>query len=149
MLANWSVTPFVQNFLTYLQVDHRYRYLEAEMLDWAERNWAGDKAAILTQWSMTRDIERQKLLTQRGYENWGAIEDVRIQRSLTDHIPWLVYLQGSRLLHCQNMAISKHGLIWKIVYGAKSLYEAWFKGKSSAPSYSSKWDLIPISPMEN
>ena len=132
------------NFLTYLQVDYRYRYLEAEMLDWAERNWAGDKAQINTMvydW----DIERQKLLTQRGYENRGAIEDVRIY-DLNRSYPVVSLPSGFQITSLSEYGDSKARIdLENSIWGA-SLDEAWFKGKSSAPSYSSKWDLIAISP---
>jgi mycothiol synthase len=130
--------------LVYLQVHYGYRHLEFEMVDWAERNWLGDKKQINTMvydW----DIERQKLLAQRGYENHGAIEDVRIF-DLTRIYPEVNLPPGFRITSLAEYGdpearIDLENSVWGV-----SLDEAWFRGKSSAPSYSSSWDLIAVSP---
>jgi mycothiol synthase len=132
------------NFLTFLQVHYEYRYLEARMMDWAESNWSGNKSRVDTMvydW----DIERQKLLAQRGYENQGAIEDVRIY-DLSRKYPIVTLPPGFRIT-----SLAEHGHypervdLENSVWGA-SLDEAWCKGKSSAPSYSFEWDLVTVSP---
>ncbi len=132
------------NFLTYLQIQYPYRDLESEMFDWAERNWAGENNQINTlvyDW----DKKRQTLLAQRGYENRGAIEDVRIyDLSMTyPEVQLPVNFQITSLADFGNFQarIDLENSIW----GA-SLDETWFRGKSSAPSYSSDWDLLAISP---
>ena len=132
------------NFLIYLQVDYRYRYLEVGMLDWAESKWAGDQAQINTM-AYDWDIERQKLLIQRGYENQGAIEDVRIY-DLKRSYPVVSLPSGFQITSLSEYGDSKARIdLENSIWGA-SLDEAWFKGKSSAPGYASKWDLIAVSP---
>lgn len=131
------------NFLTYLQIDYKHRYLEVEMLDWAERNWAGDKAQIDTiayDW----DTERQKLLKQRGYENRGVIEDVRIY-DLTRSYPAVSLQPEFQITSLAEYGNSKARIDLENRIWGVSLDDAWFKGKSSAPSYSSNWDLIVVS----
>jgi hypothetical protein len=63
--------------LTYPQVLPGYRFVEDGMFDWAERNWAGNRAAIETM-VYDHDTERQVLLRRRGYEDMGATEVVRV-----------------------------------------------------------------------
>jgi mycothiol synthase len=134
------------NFLISPQVRYKYRHLETQMVDWAERNWADDQGRIgimVYDW----DIERQQLLTQRGYQNRGAIEDVRIydldREFAAVNLPpgfWITSL--AEYGHFPER-IDLENRVW----GA-SLDEAWFRGKSSAPSYSFEGDLVVISPDE-
>jgi ribosomal protein S18 acetylase RimI-like enzyme len=129
--------------LIHLQIDYQHRYLESEMLGWAERNWAGDKAQIDTMvydW----DLERQNLLKERGYKKLGAIEDVRIY-DLARLYPPPNLLPGFQITSLAEYGdpqarIDLENSIWGV-----SLDDAWFRGKSSAPSYSPHWDLIAVS----
>jgi ribosomal protein S18 acetylase RimI-like enzyme len=130
--------------LIYLQVDYSHRDAEARMADWAERHWAGNNTRIGTMvydW----DIERQRLLAQRRYENHGAIEDVRIF-DLFRAYPKAVLPPGFTIT---SLAEYDHYLeridLENSIWGA-NLTEAWLRGKSSAPSYSPKWDLIVVAP---
>ncbi len=132
------------NTLTSLQIDYNHRYLEAEMLDWAERHWAGDQGqirAFVFDW----DTERQKLLEQRGYEKGEAVEDVRIY-DLARPTPEASLPPGFRIASMAEYPDPKARIdLENSIWGA-SLDEAWFRGKSSAPSYSADWDLIAVSP---
>ncbi len=132
------------NFLVYPQVRYDCRNLEAEMFDWAENNWGGEKAQINTMvydW----DCERQKLLTQRGYENHGAIEDVRIY-DLARTYPQVNLPPGFSITSMVELGDAKARVdLENSIWGA-ALDEAWFRGKSSAPSYLPDWDLVAISP---
>ena len=132
------------NFLIYPQVQYGYRHLEAEMFAWAEHNWDGDKAQINTMvydW----DSERQDMLTQRGYENRGAIEDVRIY-DLARTYPQVSLPPGFRITSMAEFGDARARVdLENSVWGA-TLDDAWFKGKSSAPSYLPDWDLVAISP---
>ena len=130
--------------MTYPQVHPQYRHLEADMFDWAERHWAGDKACIQTM-VYDHDTERQVLLMQRGYQNRGAIEYVRIY-DLAQPNPEAILQPGFRIVplakHCNTAErIALENSIWNA-----KLDEAWFRGKSSAPSYSLDWDLVGVSP---
>jgi mycothiol synthase len=132
------------NFLVYPQVQSGYRDLESEMFDWAERNWGTEKAQVNTMvydW----DSERQDMLTQRGYENLGAIEDVRIY-DLNRKYPKPSLPPSFQVRSMAEYGDSKARIdLENSVWGA-TLDEAWFKGKSSAPSYSPHLDLVAISP---
>lgn len=132
------------NYFIYPQVQYKYRHLEAGMMDWAESNWGGDDAQVNTMvydW----DNERQKLLTQRGYEDQGAVEDVRIYdpgRPSPDVVlPPGYQIRSMAEYGDSNARIDLENCVWNA-----TLDEAWFRGKSSAPSYSSDWDLVVISP---
>jgi ribosomal protein S18 acetylase RimI-like enzyme len=134
------------NFLAYPQVQYGYRYLEAQMIDWAEMNWATDRGRIgimVYDW----DIERQQLLSQRGYKNQGAIEDVRIY-DLSKGYAEVSLPPGFRITSLAEYGHYPERIdLENKVWGA-SLDDAWFRGKSSAPSYSFEWDLVVISPEE-
>jgi hypothetical protein len=77
--ATGQLVAFVirgKNF-TNIQIDYEYRFLEPEIFDWIEQHPSVDKKQISTMvydW----DTERQTLLAERGYQNLGAIEDVRL-----------------------------------------------------------------------
>jgi ribosomal protein S18 acetylase RimI-like enzyme len=127
-----------------LQIDYEYRFLENEIFDWAERNPVENKGQISTMvydW----DLERQKLLAERGYQNLGAIEDVRIY-DLTRAYPSVALPPGFRMTSLAEYSdyterIELENRVWGV-----SLDEAWFRGKSSSPSYSFDWDLLIVSP---
>jgi hypothetical protein len=134
------------DFLIYPQVQYEYRYLESQMIDWAEKNWTADQGRIGIM-AYDWDTERQQLLAQRGYKNQGAIEDVRIY-DLSKVYTDVSLPPGFRITSLAEFGhyperIDLENKIW----GA-SLDETWFRGKSSAPSYSYDWDLIVISPEE-
>jgi hypothetical protein len=118
------------NFIN-LQIDYEYRSLEAGVFDWAEHHLWGNQGPISTMvydW----DVDRQKLLAGRGYQNLGAIEDVRIY-DLNLTYPPVVLPPDYRIasmVEYSNYArrIELENRVWGV-----SLDEAWFRGKSSAP----------------
>ena len=131
---------------THLQVHPVYRFLEASMLDWAEQHWAGDKARTLCETlAYDHDTERQTRLAQRGYQDLGAVEDVRIY-DLDKPYPEPVLPSGFSIATLQENGdhagrIALENAIWQA-----HLDEAWFRGKSSAPHYAVDWDLVIVSP---
>lgn len=132
------------NYLVYLQVDYAYRHLENEILDWAEGHWQGENGQInlmVYDW----DIERQALLAKRGYENRGAIEDVRIY-DLSRTYPGADLPPGFRITSLAEYGTSTERIDLENSVWGVALDEAWFRGKSSAPTYSPAWDLIAVSP---
>lgn len=127
-----------------IQVDYDYRSLEAEILDWVENHPMPGQESFSTMvydW----DFERQKLLSERGYQNLGAIEDVRIYDLARPYPPILLPpgYRFSSMAEYGNHAerVDLENCVWNA-----SLDEAWFRGKSSAPSYSFDWDLLAVSP---
>lgn len=60
----------------YLQVDRRFRDLEAQMLAWAEANWVANDALQTT--AFEYDVRRQNVLMGRGYSDLGPTEYVRL-----------------------------------------------------------------------
>ncbi len=130
--------------LVWLQVLPHYRWLEGQMLEWAEAHWGGDEACIET-FAFDHDAERRGLLAQRGYENAGVMEEVRLY-DLARGRPEPVLPPGFRIATLAETGdvagrIALENAIWGI-----SLDEAWFRGKSSAPHYSFEWDLVVLSP---
>jgi hypothetical protein len=112
------------NSMYHLQVDYEVRHLEDRMINWAECNWAGDKTQLETMvydW----DIERQKLLTQRGYENLGPIEDVRIY-DLASTYPEVILPPGFQITSlAEHEHYPERVELENKIWGA-SLDEAWF-----------------------
>jgi ribosomal protein S18 acetylase RimI-like enzyme len=127
-----------------IQIDYEYRSLEPEIYDWIERHPFGNNkqiSAMVYDW----DTERQTLLTKRGYQNFGPIEDVRIY-DLKQTYPPVTLPPGYRITSMAEYAdyaerIELENRVWNV-----SLDEKWFQGKSSAPSYSFEWDLLAVSP---
>jgi mycothiol synthase len=131
--------------MTYPQVRPGYRHLEDRMLDWAERHWAGGEARIKTM-AYEYDSRRQALLAQRGYENAGVMEEVRLY-DLARERPEPVLPPGFRLATMAETGdVAGRIALENATWGHTFLDEAWFRGKSSAPHYSLEWDLVVLSP---
>jgi mycothiol synthase len=130
---------------TYLQVHPEYRFIEAGMLDWVERNWGGEGARIETH-AYQYDSERKKLLVQRGYEDLGAAGNMHVY-DISRPYPVLDLPPGFRIESlAENGDYDDRVATERTVFGSDYLDRNWFKGKSSAPSYSFDWDLSVISP---
>jgi mycothiol synthase len=129
--------------LTNVQISYDYRFLENEVFMWAEENLLDQKPVITMVYDW--DMERQALLTDRGYRNEGEIEDVRIY-DLTQNYPQAALPTGYRITTLAEYG-SSTDLIELVnnVWGV-SLNEAWFRGKSSAPGYSLAHKLLVVSP---
>ncbi|MCJ7695588.1 MAG: GNAT family N-acetyltransferase [Anaerolineaceae bacterium] len=130
--------------MTCPQVDYQHRDLEDEMFAWTEAHWGGEKSEINTMvydW----DVERQDLLQKRGYENKGAIEDVRIY-DLNLNYPEVELPPGFRFgSMAEGIQAAERVALENSVWNA-TLTDDWLRGKQSAPSYSPAWDLLAISP---
>lgn len=132
-----------KNFI-HLQLDYAYRFLETQMLAWVEGHRLPDQNQInllVYNW----DLERQARLADCGYQNLGVIEDVRLY-DLNRPIPEPVLPPGFRfstMAECGDSAalIELENQVWGI-----KLDENWFRGKSSAPSYSADLDLLVLAP---
>ena len=114
------------------------------MWDWAERFWAGEDARIATI-AFEYDTARTALLAQRGYRDTGKIELVRIY-DLSRSIPEAIVPEGFRIAALAEIGdpagrVALENSIWNA-----TLDDAWFRGKSSAPTYSYDWDLVVVSP---
>jgi ribosomal protein S18 acetylase RimI-like enzyme len=129
---------------TYPQVHPEYQFLEDEMWEWAEQHWSGEDARIVTV-AFDYDTTRTELLVQRGYQKTGETDLVHIH-DLSRSFPPAALPAGFRIAslseignHAERVALENS--IWGV-----TLDEAWFRGKSSAPSYSLDWDLVVVSP---
>jgi GNAT superfamily N-acetyltransferase len=144
--ATGELVAFViqgKNF-TNIQVDYEYRFLEAGIFAWVEGHPLEGQGTISTM-VYNWDIERQMLLAERGYQNLGAIEDVRLY-ALARTYPPAVLPPGYQFASLAEYTdYSEYIELTNRVWGV-SLDEAWFRGKSSAPSYSFDWDLLVMSP---
>jgi ribosomal protein S18 acetylase RimI-like enzyme len=127
-----------------IQIDYEYRFLELEIFEWIEQHPLGNTgriSAMVYDW----DVERQNLLAERGYQNLGPIEDVRIY-DLNQTYPPVLLPPGYQFASLAEYTdYSEYIELTNRVWGV-SLDEAWFRGKSSAPSYSFDWDLLAMSP---
>jgi hypothetical protein len=129
---------------TFLQVLPAYRYLEEQMLAWAEHNWPGEDACLRTL-IYDHDIGRQQLLAGRGYQDQGPYEKVRIY-DLQQPYPAPVLPDGFRFATFAEVndpagRIALENAVWGVELGLD-----WFRGKSSSPIYSFDWDLLVLSP---
>jgi ribosomal protein S18 acetylase RimI-like enzyme len=130
---------------TNLQVHPEYRFVEATMLDWAERNWGGEEARIETR-AYEYDTERQALLVQRGYEDLGTGANVH-EYDVSRLYPALDLPLGFRIESlAENEDYDGHIATEHATFNSDYLDRNWFDGKSSAPSYSFDWDLCVVSP---
>ena len=78
-----------------LQVDYAYRSLEPEIFEWIEGHPMENQERISTM-VYNWDTNRQELLAEYGYQNQGAIEDVRIY-DLNHDYPPVVLPPGYRI----------------------------------------------------
>lgn len=132
------------DYFIYPQVQYPFRHLEDRLLEWAENNWGGEESQINTM-VYNWDNQRQELLAKRGYENRGAIEDVRIYDP-GKFYPDMILPHGYVIRSLAEYGDSKARVdLENSVWNAK-LDDAWYRGKSSAPGYESGWDLLVISP---
>lgn len=129
---------------TYLQVHPDHRYVEARMLQWAERNWAGAKARISTM-GYDHDSQRQRLLAQRGYKDLGVGEHVRIY-DLAKTYPEAVLPPGFRFATLAELGDAAGRIVLENSIWSANLDAAWLKGKQSAPHYALDWDLVVLAP---
>lgn len=130
--------------MTYPQILPAYRSVEDAMWDWAEQHWPGEKTQVETL-AYEHDPERLALLRRRGYQDQGLVEYVRIY-DLARPYPEPVLPAGFQVTTmAQNGCAADRVALENSMWNA-SLTEAWYRGKSSAPSYSFDWDLLAVSP---
>jgi mycothiol synthase len=130
---------------TFLQVDPAYRFLEDDMLEWAEGHWAGEDARIETR-AYQYDTERKKLLARRGYEDLGAGANVHAY-DVSRLYPAVDLPPGFRIESlAENGDYDGHIATERATFNSDYLDRNWFDGKSSAPSYSFDWGLCVVSP---
>jgi len=129
----------------HLQIHPHYRFVAADMLSWIEHIWARDKECIET-YADLYDTERQKLLTQLGYENLG---DDGYMRAYDVSKPYPVVDLPSGF-HIRTLAengdYNRRIATESKTFNSAYLNQEWFNGKSSAPSYSFDWDFSVVSP---
>ncbi len=128
---------------TNVQVSYDHRFMEDEIFEWAETNLLEKKPVVTMVYDW--DVERQALLTERGYHNEGAIEDVRIYDLERDHSPGILPpgYRFTSLAEYRNIEefVELVNSVWSV-----SLDKSWFRGKSSAPGYSLDRKLLVLSP---
>ncbi|MBN1217663.1 MAG: GNAT family N-acetyltransferase [Anaerolineae bacterium] len=143
-LVGFCISEYGDNGI-HLQIHPEYRFIEPDMLVWIERIWANGRENIET-YAQLDDMERQKLLTQLGYEDLGDhghmwTYDVSRPYPAVDLPP------GFRIeTLAENGAIEKHIAVERKTFNNTYLNQAWFEGKSSAPSYSFDLDFCVVSP---
>lgn len=130
---------------THLQILPDHRFLEEEMLAWAERHWSGEKQCLQTH-AFQHDRYRQSLLAQRGYKDRGVSAYIRVY-DLQKEIPSPTLPPGFKIISmAENASTAERIDLENKIWGRTDMDEAWFAGKSSAPTYSSDWDLVVVSP---
>lgn len=130
--------------LVHPQVRYQDQALVDEMLAWAETHWAGEAEQVQVM-AYDWDEQRQALLAQRGYAPRQAVEEVRIYDLAKDYLepilPEGYQIRSMGKVDDPLARVELENRIWDA-----SLDEAWFRGKSSAPSYSLDWDLVAVPP---
>jgi ribosomal protein S18 acetylase RimI-like enzyme len=129
----------------YLQVHPQYRWIEDEMLAWAETTWASGNESVAT-YAYDHDSMRRQLLLWRGYADAGECG-----RMYTFDLarPYLAAAlpDGFRIASlAEDRNIESHIAAVASAFGRASLDRAWFEGKITAPTYAPAWDLAVISP---
>lgn len=129
----------------HLQIHPHYRFLEADMLSWVEGSWAKDKECVET-YADLYDTERQKLLTQLGYEDLGDNGYMRAY-DVSKSYPVVDLPQGFNIQTlAENGNYSSRIAVESKTFNSAAINQEWFDGKSSAPSYSLDLDLFVVSP---
>ena len=116
----------------------------ADLLEWAEQNWATEEGTIPIM-AFDWDTRRQDVLRLRGYKPDQPIEEVRIYDLNRDY-PVPALPSGFRF-----SSVSEEGDPEARVALENSIWNAtldmnWYRGKHSAPHYDAHLDLLVLSP---
>lgn len=130
----------------FLQIHPDYRFLEGEMMVWAEANLAvPDEAShrrCLTTPVYTDDTARQAMLEKRGYRQVEGIGH-RYRQSLLEAVPEPVVPAGYTLRALRpDDDLIKRSRAWARAFGSQPRAEALHRSLQRAPSY--RMDLESI-----
>jgi mycothiol synthase len=129
----------------FLQVHPQYRWIEDEMLTWAETTWASGKASVAT-YAYAHDTLRRQLLSWRGYADAGECGRM-YTFDLARQYPAAILPDGFRITSlAEDRNIESHIAAVASAFGHTTLDRAWFENKTTAPTYAPAWDLAVISP---
>jgi len=126
-----------------LQVHPDHRYLEMDMLKWAEQAWAKDRSPLTTT-TWDTDAWRQRLLLEMGYqkgESAGFVRKYDLQLPIHEvNLP-----DGFRLMTMAEYG-SPEGYVEAVrgAFGRPVLNMDWFRSKISAPGYSDAWNILAV-----
>jgi ribosomal protein S18 acetylase RimI-like enzyme len=134
----------------FLQIHPQYRFLESEMLDWAQSHLAQTNDAgrqWLDVWAYATDQFRADLLRQRGYIQTDVYENRR-RRLMTIPIPEIVIPKGYRVRtmrrHAddwQAQAILLNAAFERTIHSAQE-----YSNFQSAPDYRLDLDIVVEAP---
>ena len=114
------------------------------LLGWAEENWANEKGEVSVL-AFDWDVRRQSVLRQRGYQPQRPVEEVRIYDLNRDYpaptLPSGFQFSSVAEEGDPEARVALENSIWDA-----TLDEAWYRGKSSAPHYDPRLDLLALSP---
>ncbi len=123
----------------FLQIHPDYRFLEDEMMAWAEKQLAvparESNRRCLTTPVYTYDTERQAMLKARGYCQGDGIGH-KYYRSLLGPVPEPVVPAGYRLRSLQaDDDLEKRSAAWARAFGSQPRSEALHRSLQRAPGY--------------
>jgi mycothiol synthase len=143
-LVGYCISEYGDNRI-HIQIHPDYWFVEADILSWIERIWAKDKECIKT-YAYQCDTERQKLLTQLGYSDEGPAGYMR-GYDMSKLYPVVDLPAG---FHIQTLAenhnYSSYIEAERKAFNNAAINQAWFDGKTSAPSYSFDLNFVVVSP---
>ena len=126
-LVGFCISEYGNNGI-HISIHPHYRLVEADMLSWIECIWAKDKEFIET-YAYLYDTERQRLLTQLGYEDLG---DDGYMRAYNVSKPYLVVdlPPGFRIRTlAENGDYSRRIATESKTFNSVFLNQEWFDGK--------------------
>lgn len=134
----------------FFEVHPHYRYIEEEMLDWAEQHHSETRPQDTERWPLNTfvceyDEERATLLARRGYRNLGPC-GVDLSRSLDEPIPDVTLPEGYviRALRREDDADVAHrtavtNLVFNVNFTSESM-----RVRMGAPT--PQGDLVVVAP---
>ena len=143
-LVGFCISEYGGNSI-YLQIHPQDRGLEEAMYNWIQANWAQEKAYIET-YAYDYDTTRQQVLTRLGYQDCGDNGYLR-KYDVSQDYPAATLEPGFSIASLkENPNVESHIEAVRNAFNRPSLDQEWFTSKTTAPSYSFKWDLAVISP---
>lgn len=134
----------------YLDVHPEYRYLESEMLDWAE-----DYLALPIKDSQKRrlnlsvydyDMQRQELLTSRGYRH-GELDGYKHRREMTEPIPDAPIYPGYTVRHLNpETDLPSRAAASNNAFNSSSTTPDTYRILQTAPHYDPELDMVAVDP---
>jgi len=143
-LAAFAIVEHADDPVT-LQVRPEARAVEPAMLDWAERRFRDERAALEVM-CLAGDEPREALLRERGYEDRGPAENLRAYDPARPR-PLVPLPPGYRLADLTALPDpAPYIALERTAFNNDYIDERWFRAKTSAPTYDPTLHVIALAP---